>query len=213
MKESNVGRFAFGICIGLTMNFTLISLLTPAWRTFEKKPEVFNHGPAIPASIGLFQYQCFGDLGKENNRISKDKRPDIDFCEYIFDHRASWEVSVVYTLISSLIIELIAILYLFLPRQFCCENYEYMAAPFSAFAVTILILLLYGVITYAERFSEISSLLEDFSNTEGHSGLYPSMIIIGLGYSYYLLCTASVLSFLSLIIAILNVTLAWCFLW
>lgn len=62
-----------------------------------------------------------------------------------------------YTLISSLIIELIAILYLFLPREFCCEHYEHMAAPFSGFAATIFILLLYGVITYAERYSEISS--------------------------------------------------------
>ncbi|OZC05491.1 hypothetical protein X798_07535, partial [Onchocerca flexuosa] len=157
MKESNVGRFAFGICIALTMIFTLISLLTPAWRTFEKKPEVFNQSPAIPASIGLFRYQCFGDSGKEGDKISKDKRPDIDLCNYVFDHRASWEVPVVYALISSLIMELFAILYLFLPRYFCCENYEYMAAPFSAFATIILILLLYDVITYAERFSEISS--------------------------------------------------------
>ncbi|EFO13531.1 hypothetical protein LOAG_14997, partial [Loa loa] len=128
-------------------------------------------------------------------------------------NRASWDVTVVYTLICSLIIELIAILYLFLPREFCCENYEYMAAPFSAFAITIFILLLYGVITYAERYSEISILLEAFSQTEGHSGLHPSMITIGLGYSYYLSCIASVFSFLSLITGTLNVTLAWCFLW
>ncbi|MCP9263276.1 hypothetical protein DINM_006611 [Dirofilaria immitis] len=197
MKESNIGRTTFGISIALTMIFTLISLLTPA----------------IPASIGLFRYQCFGDLRTEDGKISKGTRPDIDFCNYIFDHRAAWDITVVYTLILSLIIELIAILYLFLPRQSFCENYEYMAAPFSGFAITILMLLLYGVITYAERYSEISSVLEDFSHTEGHSGLHPSMIIIGLGYSYYLSCIAFIFSFLSLIIGILNVTLAWCFLW
>ncbi|VDM07573.1 unnamed protein product [Wuchereria bancrofti] len=217
MKESSVGRIAFGICVSLTMVFTLISLLTPAnisaWRTFEKRPEALNQGPAIPASIGLFRYQCFGNLQKEDGKISKGKRPDNDFCNYIFDNRAAWDVMVVYTLISSLIIELIAILYLFLPREFCCEHYEHMAAPFSIFASTIFILLIYGVITYAERYAEISILLEAFSQTEGHSGLRPSMIIIGLGYSYYLLCIAFVFSFLSLIIGILNVTLAWCFLW
>uniref|UniRef100_A0A1I8EHX8 Uncharacterized protein n=1 Tax=Wuchereria bancrofti TaxID=6293 RepID=A0A1I8EHX8_WUCBA len=212
-KESSVGRIAFGICVSLTMVFTLISLLTPAWRTFEKRPEALNQGPAIPASIGLFRYQCFGNLQKEDGKISKGKRPDNDFCNYIFDNRAAWDVMVVYTLISSLIIELIAILYLFLPREFCCEHYEHMAAPFSIFASTIFILLIYGVITYAERYAEISILLEAFSQTEGHSGLRPSMIIIGLGYSYYLLCIAFVFSFLSLIIGILNVTLAWCFLW
>uniref|UniRef100_A0A0R3S4S4 MARVEL domain-containing protein n=1 Tax=Elaeophora elaphi TaxID=1147741 RepID=A0A0R3S4S4_9BILA len=213
MKESSVGRIAFGVSVVLTMIFTLISLLTPAWRIFEKKPEALNLGPAVPASIGLFRYQCFGDLGKENGKISKEKRPDIDFCNYIFDNRAPWDASVVYAVISSLAIELIAILYLFLPRAFCCENYEHMAAPFSAFAGTIFVLLLYAVISYAERYSEISSLLKAFSETEGHSGLHPSMIIIDLGYSYYLLCISFVFSFLSLIIGILNVTLAWCFLW
>ncbi|KAL3991124.1 Tight junction protein Claudin-like family protein [Acanthocheilonema viteae] len=213
MKESNVGRIAFGVSVALTMIFTLISLLTPAWRTFEKKPETSDQGPAIPASIGLFRYQCFGHLGKEVGKISDKKRPDVDFCNYIFDNRASWDATVVYILILSLVIELIAILYLFLPRAFCCEQYEHMSAPFSGFAAIIFMLLLYGVITYAERYSEISSLLKAFSQTEGHSGLHPSMIIIDLGYSYYLLCTAFFVSFLSLIIGILNVTLAWCFLW
>ncbi|EFO12724.1 hypothetical protein LOAG_15809 [Loa loa] len=85
MKESNIGRIAFGITVALTMIFTLISLLTPAWRTFEKKPETFSEGPAIPASIGLFRYQCFGDLQKEGDKISKEHGPDIDFCNYIFD--------------------------------------------------------------------------------------------------------------------------------
>ncbi|CAG9530427.1 unnamed protein product [Cercopithifilaria johnstoni] len=213
MKESNVGRIAFGISIALTMVFTLISLLTPAWRTFGKKRETLGQGPAVPASIGLFRYQCFGDLGKEDGEISNEKRPDVDFCNYIFDNRASWDITVLYTLISSLAVELIAILYLFLPRAFCCEHYEHMAAPFSGFAAIIFMLLFYGVITYAERYSEISNLLKAFSETEGHNELHPSMIIIGLGYSYYLLCIALVFSFLSLIIGVLNVTLAWCFLW
>lgn len=70
-----------------------------------------------------------------------------------------------HTLISSLVMELIAILYLFLPRTFCCEQYEHMAAPFSGFAATIFMLLLYGVITYAERYSEISSNLINLIQT------------------------------------------------
>uniref|UniRef100_A0A915PMM6 Uncharacterized protein n=1 Tax=Setaria digitata TaxID=48799 RepID=A0A915PMM6_9BILA len=213
MKESNVGRIVFGIFVGLTMMFTLISLLTPAWRKFEKKAEALKQSPAIPASIGLFRYQCIGDSRKEGVKITDSRRPDIDLCDYIFDNRAPWDVSVVYTLIFSLIIELISILYLFLPREFCCEQYEFMAAPFSGFASTIIILLLYGIITYAERYAEISSLLVDFSRTAGHGGFHPSMVIISLGYSYYLSCVALTFAFLSLIAGILNVTLAWCFLW
>lgn len=109
MKESNVGRIAFGFCVGLTMIFTLVSLLTPGtrssfsiicskrrsskvslcqvilgWRTFEKESGAIEQGPEVPASVGLFRYQCVG-YHQQKQDAKKTGKPDVDFCNYIFD--------------------------------------------------------------------------------------------------------------------------------
>ncbi|VDM99570.1 unnamed protein product [Thelazia callipaeda] len=214
MKESNVGRIAFGVCVSLAMVFTLISLLTPgnqAWRTFQKRAK--HSRLNIPTSIGLLRYQCIEYL---NNYAYSKSGVEIlkkNFCDYVFNNQASWDKMVLYTLISSFIIELVSIIYLFLPRDFCCERYEYMALPFSIFATCIITLLLYGVISYALRYQEITIIMENFSKKVPPNIFDPSEIKVGLGYSYYLSCIALGFAFLSLSAAIFNITLPWCFLW
>ncbi|VDN43586.1 unnamed protein product [Gongylonema pulchrum] len=110
-------------------------------------------------------------------------------------------------MIVSLIIELFAILYLFLPREFCCERYEYLTAPFSGFALCITILLLYTTVTYAQR------LLRKFLLTTDYKSFDVSTVKIRLGFSFYLCIVALLLAFFSFLVGVFNVTLAWCFLW